>query len=258
MRIGDTELPRLCVTVLLGLVVSKSGLVSATYESDLVWQGLKDDLSNGGFVWHDVSVEVGSRREDGHLFLLEPTSGVLQNGQLTAILGPSGSGKTTLLTSLAGLTSTSSGFVAQFSTETASNGQKKVELKPVSPHRIGYLRQQDDFFTFLTVQETLQLAAFLELPSLPHADRQSKIIQTAQQLGLASALDRTIGDPSMQLMAPNAGRRRHVTKRWKWLTATAAASSNRLSGGERRRLSVALELLTAKQLLLADEPTSGT
>lgn len=215
-------------------------------DSNLIWQGivsreLEDDAAEdeGGFVWHDLSVNT----TDGKDFLLHPSSGVLRNGQFTAILGPSGSGKTTFLTALAGWTATSSGFVTQFSKQRAPSNNTSspplpsniLALQPVlQPDRIGFLRQHDAFFAQLTVQETLQLAAFLELPFLSHADRHSKLLHTATQLGLGPpALYRTIGEP------------------------LSTHSHSRLSGGERRRLAVALQLLTHKQILLADEPTSG-
>lgn len=106
-------------------------------------------------------------------------------------------------------------------------------LEPVSTipsGQIAWLPQHDSFFGMLTVRETCEMAAFLELPHWPASQRHDLVTSHLDALGLKSVQHRRVG---------------------------AMAGSAGLSGGEKRRLSVALELITTPRLLLADEPSTG-
>lgn len=139
-------------------------------------------------------------------------------GTLTAIIGPSGAGKTSLLRILAGSTAPSTGWVAL-------NSQPMQSEYPRMRGRIGVVPQDDVLHTRLTVDQALQYAARLRLPDSALAEpRDVAIERVLDELGLTP----------------------HRHKR-----------IDKLSGGQRKRASVALELLTQPHLLLLDEPTSG-
>lgn len=167
------------------------------------------------------------------------------------------SGKSTFLSALAGTTSKSSalqvsgavwmensnGTRSTYSIRCVNNcvfvvccvihplSQRVIlhSVNQTSTGELAFLQQHDAFFSMLSVRETLDLAAFLELPST--RDRDILVEYSLDALGLKSVQHRRIGD-----------------------RASAKAG---LSGGERRRLSVALELITTPKLFLADEPTTG-
>lgn len=138
--------------------------------------------------------------------------------------------KTTLLSALGGSISSQSGLRigGQIAYIDEENGT--VERLTLDSGHVAWLQQKDNFFSMLTVQETLYLAAFLELPDFSDRERAQRVRTTMDSLGLFKLKDRKIGD---------------------------AAIHRGLSGGEKRRLSLALELLSSPKLFLADEPTSG-
>jgi ABC-type multidrug transport system ATPase subunit len=138
---------------------------------------------------------------------------------------------------------------------TRSSGPRRViVLEALRPSRVAYLQQQDEFFDLLTVRETLELAAFLEIPGVPAELRSDRVQSLLDGLSLAGVASNLVGNPTSSSSAAGAA------------FASIGAAGNggdhgraggRLSGGERRRLSVALELVTPKSLLVADEPTTG-
>lgn len=155
--------------------------------------------------------------------ILEGCSGFCSPGTLTAIMGPSGSGKTSLLDLLAGR--------ARQAPEHGSiievNG---VPIwKETTPLKVGYVLQEDVLHQYLTVYETLSFTADLILPSLPPRDRVERITRVVAQLGLSHCLHTKVGGIDVR----------------------------GLSGGERRRVSVGIQLLSSPSLLFLDECTSG-
>jgi ABC-type multidrug transport system ATPase subunit len=141
-------------------------------------------------------------------------------------LGKAGSGKSTFLAAIAGRTDASlsvSGHVFHYSLELSTTSPEETAFvcAPVLPDSVAWLQQQDAFFERLTVQETLDLAVYLEWPLLTK-DQRDEMAQTClESLGLIKVRTRQVGSP-------------------KNVRNSNGAS---LSGGEMRRLSVALELV---------------
>ncbi len=150
--------------------------------------------------------------------LLNNISLTCRPGTLTAIIGGSGAGKTTLSRLIAGYTRPSSGTVL-------FEGHDIHAEYATMRSRIGMVPQDDVVHRQLTVNQALGYAAELRLP--PDTSKQERAQVVAQVL---EELD---------------------------LTKHADTRVDKLSGGQRKRASVALELLTQPSLLLLDEPTSG-
>lgn len=139
-------------------------------------------------------------------------------GTLTALIGPSGAGKSTLSKLIAGSTQPSGGVVS-------FEGRNLHAEYEALRSRIGMVPQDDVLHRQLTVRQALGYAAELRLPpDNSKADRQKVIDGVLKELSLTEHADTRV---------------------------------DRLSGGQRKRASVALELLTGPSLLILDEPTSG-
>jgi ABC transport system ATP-binding/permease protein len=150
--------------------------------------------------------------------LLQRVSMTARPGTLTAIIGGSGAGKTTLSRLIAGYATPTSGLV------TFEGHDIHTEYASLRT-RIGMVPQDDVVHRQLTIHQALGYAAELRLPAdTTKADREQVVAQVLDELDL---------------------------------TRHAATRVDRLSGGQRKRASVALELLTGPSLLILDEPTSG-
>ena len=150
--------------------------------------------------------------------LLDDISLVAQPGTLTAIIGPSGAGKSTFARLVAGYTHPTRGTVAF---EGHNVHAEYASLRS----RIGMVPQDDVVHGQLTVQQALMYAAELRLPpDTTRADREQVVARVLEELEMTKHLNTRV---------------------------------DKLSGGQRKRASVALELLTGPSLLILDEPTSG-
>lgn len=150
--------------------------------------------------------------------LLDDVTLSLDPCSLLAVVGPSGSGKSTLLAALSGLRPAPQGQVLY--------GQRDLyrdydELR----NRIGFVPQEDILHHELPMRQALAYAGRLRFPSeVTSTERTQRIDEVLEELGIAHRADAAIGE---------------------------------LSGGERKRTSVALELMTRPSLLFLDEPASG-
>ncbi|XP_026411904.1 ABC transporter G family member 6-like [Papaver somniferum] len=155
--------------------------------------------------------------------LLNEISGEAREGEILAILGPSGSGKSTLIDALANRISNESlkGCVTM-------NGESLESglLKVIS----AYVMQDDLLFPMLTVEETLMFSAEFRLPrAISKSKKKARVQDVIHELGLRRAANTLIGDEGHR----------------------------GISGGERRRVSIGVDIIHDPIVLFLDEPTSG-
>ncbi|KAI5659907.1 hypothetical protein M9H77_28700 [Catharanthus roseus] len=156
--------------------------------------------------------------------LLNDVSGEASDGEILAVLGPSGSGKSTLIDTLANRTVVKGSLKGTINL----NGQNLDSnlLKIIS----AYVMQDDLLFPMLTVEETLMFAAELKLPRfLSKSKKKKRVEDLIDQLDLKNAVNTVIGDEGHR----------------------------GVSGGERRRVSIGIDIIHDPILLFLDEPTSG-
>eukprot|EP00904_Undaria_pinnatifida_P003909 jgi/Undpi1/13519/HiC_scaffold_8.g03178.m1 len=185
--------------------------------------GSKDSIQELAFL--DLKYEVENARpgkETETLTVLEGVSGQANSREMLALMGPSGSGKTSLLNVLA----------QRVPLKNVSGGVF-VDGSPLSKsfkRRMGFVFQDDMCLWNLTVRETVMFAAKLRLPqSTPETEKDNRVTELVELLGLSHIADSIVGKE---------GRRG-------------------ISGGERKRVSIGVELITSPDVLFLDEPTSG-
>ncbi|GBG74813.1 hypothetical protein CBR_g19325 [Chara braunii] len=157
--------------------------------------------------------------------ILKRVSGAIKPGELTAIMGPSGCGKTTMLELLMGRRRCG-----------VLGGSIMVDGVPFEDQRewmeanAAFVKQEDVGFAELTVRESLTYSAMMRLPrTMDDKQKLIRVEQIIEELGLSECADVIYGNES----------------------------GPRLSGGQRRRLCIATELLTLPVVIMLDEPTSG-
>ncbi|XP_014609041.1 PREDICTED: protein scarlet [Polistes canadensis] len=184
------------------------------------------DSSRATLFWRELSVYVMDRdRKSICKQLINNVRGVIKPGNLTAILGSSGSGKTSLMTALA--LRTGPGIVV--------HGDIRVNGVPVGSsymkHHSGFMHQEDIFIGTMTVLEHLWFMARMKLDRRTRSrDIRGKIDHLLRDVGLTCSSNIRIGDKDDKKI---------------------------LSGGEKKRLAFATELLTDPKILFLDEPTTG-
>src|SRR3954447_11500651 len=199
------------------------------HDGDTVTIGNIDMVFRGGTLARRTETEAATRTGglevhgvtwtiEGNKTLLDNISLTARPGTLTAVIGPSGAGKSTFARLVAGYTHPTSGTV---SFEGHNIHAEYASLRS----RIGMVPQDDVVHGQLTVRQALMYAAELRLPpDTTKADREQVVHEVLEELELTKHADTRV---------------------------------DKLSGGQRKRASVALELLTGPSLLILDEPTSG-
>jgi ABC transport system ATP-binding/permease protein len=198
-------------------------------EGDVVTIGNVDLVLKSGTLVRRTETEADTRtgglEVHGVTWTIEGTKTLLDNisisarpGTLTAVIGPSGAGKSTFARLVAGYTHPTTGTV---SFEGHNIHAEYASLRS----RIGMVPQDDVVHGQLTVNQALMYAAELRLPpDTTKADRAQVVAQVLEELEMTRHADTRV---------------------------------DKLSGGQRKRASVAMELLTGPSLLILDEPTSG-
>lgn len=170
--------------------------------------------------FNDVIVWTGEKIRSSSL-IIKGISGVFKEGTSTAILGPSGSGKTTLLNFLAGRKSSST---LQSSGSLEINGRKVDSVKDLK-HLFGYVGQDDILYEEFTPREQFMYSAKLSAVPNPEA----KVKEVIKLLGLEKCQHTRVGSPQ----------------------------SRGISGGEKKRTSIGVDLVADPSFIFLDEPTTG-
>ncbi|KJE94352.1 ABC transporter [Capsaspora owczarzaki ATCC 30864] len=173
----------------------------------------------------DLKYDVQAKDENNKVFtktLLQDINGYVKPGTLVALMGPSGAGKTTLLDVLADR-KTSGQTTGSIK---INGGPRNVFFKRIS----GYCEQQDIHFALHTVKEAITFAAMCRLPeSISIEEKQARVEKVMYELDMEDIANDLIG----------------------------TISSGGLSPEQRKRLTIAVELIADPPLLFLDEPTSG-
>ncbi|XP_071454743.1 ATP-binding cassette subfamily G member 4-like [Hetaerina americana] len=171
--------------------------------------------------FEDLCYTARSWRNSDGTNVLKSVSGQFQSGKLTAILGPSGAGKSTLMDILSGFRRSSGGVSGRL----LSNGRPRVPriFRKLSCH----VPQEDLLQSRMTAEESLLVSARLKMPpALARSEEHRAMVVTSvlKTLGLLKCKDTMVEE---------------------------------LSGGQRKRLSIALELVSNPSVFFLDEPTTG-
>lgn len=157
--------------------------------------------------------------------ILSGVQGIAVPGQITAIMGASGAGKTTFLDILA--RKNKRGVVQG---DFYVNGEKVIDKE--YRNVIGFVDQDDTMLPTLTVHETIMTSALLRLPrDMGTSAKEQRVFDVEKQLGITHIKDQLIGSEE--------------------------GNGRGISGGEKRRVGIACELVTSPSILFLDEPTSG-
>jgi ABC transport system ATP-binding/permease protein len=165
--------------------------------------------------------EITHRFSNGEIGL-DGNSFTVSRGELVCVMGASGSGKSTLLRVLAGQLQPTSGKVLL-------NGRSLYQNLDTLKRYVSYIPQEDAFDEQLTIGENLQFAAAIRSPHLSRRDRMRRLEAKLIELGLGERRDAVVG----------------------------SALKKTLSGGERKRLNIGLDMIGMSDVYLFDEPTSG-
>jgi ABC-type multidrug transport system ATPase subunit len=171
---------------------------------------------------HQLDVKDVSLRFKTGDVALDGISFTVTRGEMVCIMGASGSGKSTLLKAICGQIEPTNGSVLL-------NGQSLYDSLEMLRGYVAYIPQDDAFDEHLTILENLDYAAAIRSPHLSEKDRLRRIDSKLIELGLSERRDSVVGSSVKKF----------------------------LSGGERKRLNIGLDMISSADVYLFDEPTSG-
>lgn len=166
----------------------------------------------------DLSYEVQIGYRGPRKQILKGLNGVFKCGELTAIMGPSGAGKSSLLNILTRFQQDNLQGTIEYTSDQGILNRNRS--KKVSC----YIQQTDSLYGLFTVQESMMIASYLKIADVTRELRQMMINEILDTLNLTTAKETRV---------------------------------DRLSGGQKKRLSVALELIDNPPIMFLDEPTTG-
>jgi ABC-type multidrug transport system ATPase subunit len=192
---------------------------SPIYYSDVIKQFFKEELQASRVVYKVDDLEY--RFRSGKVGI-HPMSFEEESGRMVGIMGASGAGKSTLLSVLNGIN-------PPFSGKVTVNGESIHSKSESVKGLIGYVSQDDLLIEELTVFENLYYNAKLCFDNLTDEEIRLKVAATLKSLGLFEIRDMKVGSPL----------------------------NKKISGGQRKRLNISLELIREPSIMFLDEPTSG-
>lgn len=197
----------------------KYGPINLSDDSDDELERLMAEHKPASLQFDSISYHLNGKQ------ILSGVQGIALPGQIMAIMGASGAGKTTFLD-----------ILARKNKRGVTEGNFYVNGEKVLDHEyrsvIGFVDQDDTMLPTLTVHETIMTSALLRLPrDMGISAKEQRVYEVEKQLGIYHIKDQLIGSEE--------GKGRGI------------------SGGEKRRVGIACELVTSPSILFLDEPTSG-
>lgn len=156
--------------------------------------------------------------------VLKSVSFVAKSSEILAVVGPSGTGKSTLLRIISGRVKEN-----RFDPKTISINDRLVSCPAQLRKLCGFVAQEDNLLPLLTVKETLMFSAKFRLREMSSKETEARVESLMQELGLVHVAESFVGDEE----------RRGI------------------SGGEKKRVSIGVDMIHDPPVLLLDEPTSG-
>jgi ABC-type multidrug transport system ATPase subunit/uncharacterized tellurite resistance protein B-like protein len=196
----------------------RNSRIKPIYYSDIV--SAFSDFTHEDIIRYEVR-KVEFKFPNGHVGL-KKLSFSEESGNLIGIMGASGAGKSTMLNVLNGINKPTEG-------EVLINGHNIHDEEDRIKGLIGYVSQDDLLIEELTVFQNLYFNALLCFDKLPRIVILKKVVTVLHNLGLYEIKDMIVGSPL----------------------------NKKISGGQRKRLNIALELIREPSVLFLDEPTSG-
>ncbi|KAL3826038.1 hypothetical protein ACJIZ3_022067 [Penstemon smallii] len=172
----------------------------------------------------NTSIFHGMKKKKSPINILKSVSFEAKSSEILAIVGPSGTGKSTLLRIVAGRIKDK-----DFDPKSITINDHAITSQDQLRKICGFVAQEDTLFPLLTVKETLTFSAKFRLKEMKSQERDKRVDGLMQELGLLHVANSFVGDEE------NRG----------------------ISGGERKRVSIGVDMIHDPPVLLLDEPTSG-